>query len=206
VEYCDATYAACTFISPRNSWDQISLPQGIATATLTVDPTGDSLFEADETVSLTLTDNAAYSIGTPGAVTGTILNDDGRTIAGTKNRDSLVGTAGDDVITGLQGADTVRGNGGADRFVYTSIVDAGDTIIDFNRAQGDRVDLRRALACVGYTGTTPITDGYLRFVARGSDTLLQIDPDGSGLAAARNFILFKNVDLATLSQPDNFLV
>ena len=117
-----------------------------------------------------------------------------------------MGTDGDDVITGLQGADTIRGNGGADRFVYTSIVDAGDTIIDFNRAEGDKVDLKGALASVGYTGTSPITDGYLKFVARGSDTMLQIDPDGSGLAAARSFILFKNVDLATLSQPDNFLV
>ena len=96
--------------------------------------------------------------------------------------------------------------GGADRFVYMSIVDAGDTIIDFNSAEGDKVDLKGALASVGYLGTTPMSDGYLTFVARGSDTMLQIDPDGSGLAPARNFILFRNVDLVTLSHPDNFLV
>ncbi len=185
----------------------ITFATGSATATLSVDPIGDSVVEPDETVVLTLLANDAYTVGTPGAVTGTITNDDlGRTITGTKNRDSLVGTAGDDVITGLQGADSIRGNGGADRFVYRSIVDAGDTIIDFNRAEGDKVDLKGALASVGYTGTSPITDGYLKFVARGSDTMLQLDPDGSGLAAARNFILFKNVSLATLSNPDNFLV
>ncbi|MBW4532174.1 MAG: VCBS repeat-containing protein [Aphanothece saxicola GSE-SYN-MK-01-06B] len=298
----------------------VTFAAGAATATVTVDPTADSVLEPDETVSLTLLANAAYTIGTAAPVTGTITNDDaasfsindvsivegnagtslavftvtlsnavaggasvsyatangtatagsdyvatsgtlnftgnagetktvsvtingdttvepnesfflnlsaptngvtladsqgagtitnddlGRVITGTRNRDSLVGTDGDDVITGLQGADTVRGNGGADRFVYTSIVDAGDTIIDFNRAEGDKVDLVGALASVGYGGTTPISDGYLKFVAIGSDTMLQIDPDGSGLAAARNFILFKNVSLATLSNPDNFIV
>ena len=185
----------------------VTFAAGSATATVTVDPTGDSAVEADESVSLTLLANAAYTVGTAGAVTGTILNDDvGQVINGTRNRETLTGTDGDDVITGRQGADTIRGNAGADRFVYTSIVDAGDTIIDFNRAQGDKVDLKGALASVGYGGTTPITDGYLKFVAKGSDTMLQIDPDGSGLAAARNFILFKNVSLATLSNPDNFIV
>ncbi len=185
----------------------VTFAAGSSTATLSVDPTGDSVVEADESVSLTLLANAAYTVGTAGAVTGTITNDDaGQVINGTRNRETLTGTDGDDVITGRQGADTIRGNGGADRFVYTSIVDAGDTIIDFNRAQGDKVDLKGALASVGYSGTTPITDGYLRFVARGSDTMLQIDPDGAGLAAARNFILFKNVSLATLSNPDNFIV
>ncbi|MBD2550602.1 type I secretion C-terminal target domain-containing protein [Microcystis elabens FACHB-917] len=177
------------------------------TQTVSVTINGDIIFEPDESFFLNLSapTNGVTLADSQGL--GTILNDDlGLVITGTRNRDSLVGTDGDDVITGLQGADTTRGNGGADRFVYTSIVDAGDTIIDFNRAEGDKVDLKGALASVGYTGTSPITDGYLKFVARGSDTLLQIDPDGSGLAAARSFILFKNVDLATLSQPDNFLV
>ncbi|WP_094583979.1 Calx-beta domain-containing protein [Synechococcus sp. BO 8801] len=176
------------------------------TQTVSVTINGDTAFEPDETFFLNLSapTNGVTIADSQGL--GTIANDDGRAITGTRNRETLTGTAGDDVITGLQGADTVRGNGGADRFVYTSIVDAGDTIIDFNRAEGDKVDLKGALASVGYTGTTPITDGYLKFVARGSDTLLQIDPDGSGLAAARSFILFKNVDLATLSNPDNFIV
>ncbi|MCP9787052.1 ELWxxDGT repeat protein, partial [Cyanobium sp. N5-Cardenillas] len=185
----------------------VSFATGSATASVSVNPIGDSVVEPDETVALTLQADAAYTIGTAGAVIGTITNDDlGRTITGTKNRDALEGTAGDDVIIGLQGPDTVRGNGGADRFVYTSIVDAGDTIIDFNGAEGDKVDLKGALASVGYTGTTPITDGYLTFAAKGSDTMLLLDPDGSGLAAARSFILFKNVTVASLSNPDNFMV
>ncbi|AFY28282.1 Calx-beta domain-containing protein [Cyanobium gracile] len=174
------------------------------TQTVAVTISGDTVFEPNETFFLNLTAPTNGVTLLDGQGLGTITNDDGSSITGTRNRDTLIGTAGDDLITGLQGADTIRGNGGADRFVYTSIVDAGDTIIDFNRAEGDKVDLTGALASVGYTGTTPITDGYLKFVTIGSDTMLQIDPDGSGLAAARNFILFTNVSLATLSNPDNF--
>jgi hypothetical protein len=79
-------------------------------------------------------------------------------------------------------------------------------LADFNGAEGDKVDIKGALASVGYTGTTPITDGYLTFAAKGSDTMLLLDPDGSCLAAARSFILFKNVTVASLSNPDNFMV
>ncbi|MEA5413877.1 Calx-beta domain-containing protein, partial [Synechococcus sp. BA-132 BA5] len=54
----------------------VTFAAGSATATVTVDPTADAVVEPDETVSLTLQSNAAYSIGTAGAVGGTILNDD----------------------------------------------------------------------------------------------------------------------------------
>jgi Ca2+-binding RTX toxin-like protein len=49
---------------------------GSATATLTIDPTSDTLVELEETVALTLTNGTGYVIDTPGAVTGTITNDD----------------------------------------------------------------------------------------------------------------------------------
>ncbi|WP_216911979.1 Calx-beta domain-containing protein, partial [Synechococcus sp. CCAP 1479/13] len=54
----------------------LTFAAGSATATVTVDPTGDSDVEPDETVSLTLLANAAYAISNTGAVTGTITNDD----------------------------------------------------------------------------------------------------------------------------------
>ncbi|MCT0206108.1 type I secretion C-terminal target domain-containing protein, partial [Synechococcus sp. CS-1332] len=177
------------------------------TKTVSVTINGDTVFEPNETFFLNLSAPTNGVTLADGQGLGTIFNDDlGSVITGTRNKDSLVGTDGDDVITGLQGADTIRGNGGGDRFVYTSLVDAGDTIIDFNRAQGDKVDLKGVLASVGYGGTTPISDGYVKFAARGSDTMLLIDPDGAGLAASRNFILFKNVTVATLNIPDNFIV
>jgi len=49
---------------------------GSATGTVTIDPTLDTTIESDETVSLTLAPDAAYNIGTGGAVVGTISNDD----------------------------------------------------------------------------------------------------------------------------------
>ncbi|NLQ07272.1 hypothetical protein FLX35_05265 [Cylindrospermopsis raciborskii LB2897] len=47
-----------------------------STATVTVDPTTDTMVESDETVSLTLASGTGYTIGTTSAVTGTITNDD----------------------------------------------------------------------------------------------------------------------------------
>jgi len=47
------------------------------TAAVTVDPTADTDVEADETVILTVTTGAGYTVGTPSESTGTIQNDDG---------------------------------------------------------------------------------------------------------------------------------
>jgi glucose/arabinose dehydrogenase len=49
---------------------------GSATGTVTIDPTLDATIESDETVTLTLAADAAYTVGTGGAVTATITNDD----------------------------------------------------------------------------------------------------------------------------------
>ena len=49
---------------------------GSSTATITVDPLGDADLEANETVILTVTAGAGYTVGTPNSATGTILNDD----------------------------------------------------------------------------------------------------------------------------------
>ena len=54
----------------------ITFAAGSATATVTVDPTADTTFEANETVALTLAAGTGYSIGTTTAVNGTITNDD----------------------------------------------------------------------------------------------------------------------------------
>lgn len=49
---------------------------GNATATVTIDPTADGTPEPDETVILTVTSGAGYTVGSPSSATGTILNDD----------------------------------------------------------------------------------------------------------------------------------
>ncbi|MFM6724891.1 MAG: Calx-beta domain-containing protein, partial [Dolichospermum sp.] len=54
----------------------VTFAAGSSTATVTVDPTGDTTPEDHETVSLTLASGTGYNIGTTAAVTGTILDND----------------------------------------------------------------------------------------------------------------------------------
>ncbi|XHR83383.1 MAG: SBBP repeat-containing protein [Gloeotrichia echinulata GP01] len=54
----------------------VTFAAGATTATVTIDPTTDTIVESDETVGLTLAAGTGYSIGTSGAVTGNITNDD----------------------------------------------------------------------------------------------------------------------------------
>ncbi len=49
---------------------------GATTGTITVNPNGDVIIEADETVILTLAAGTGYTVGAPASATGTILNDD----------------------------------------------------------------------------------------------------------------------------------
>ncbi|MBO1055424.1 MAG: hypothetical protein HEQ27_02390 [Dolichospermum sp. JUN01] len=54
----------------------ITFAAGASTATLTIDPTADTIVESNETVALTLATGTGYTIGTTTAVIGTITNDD----------------------------------------------------------------------------------------------------------------------------------
>ncbi|CCI16601.1 hypothetical protein MICAF_2090001 [Microcystis aeruginosa PCC 9807] len=54
----------------------VTFAAGSSTATVTVDPTADTIVEPNETVILTLATGTGYTIGTPNAATGTITNDD----------------------------------------------------------------------------------------------------------------------------------
>jgi serralysin len=66
--------------------------------------------------------------------------DGGDVLRGGQGDDSVVGGAGNDFISGDRGADTESGGGGADTFHGSQ--DAGvDKVLDFNIAQGDRVQL-----------------------------------------------------------------
>jgi uncharacterized protein len=103
-------------------------------------------------------------------------------LVGTAGRDTLVGTAGDDVLIGGAGADVLTGGGGVNVFVYNSMRDAGDTITDFVPAK-DFLDLRTLLAGLGYTGTDPLADGWVRLVGSAGGTSVQVDADGPGGAA-----------------------
>ncbi|MDB9423452.1 Calx-beta domain-containing protein, partial [Microcystis aeruginosa CS-564/01] len=52
----------------------VTFAAGSSTATVTVDPTADTIVESNETVILTLASGTGYTVGTPNAATGTITN------------------------------------------------------------------------------------------------------------------------------------
>jgi Ca2+-binding RTX toxin-like protein len=104
---------------------------------------------------------------------------------GDAGANTLVGTEFADTLIGGLGRDVLTGGLGRDRFVYTSLLDAGDRITDFVVGT-DRLVVDQMLARLGYTGSDPIGDGYLNVFDSGADILVTIDPDGSaGPAAAR---------------------
>ncbi len=117
---------------------RVTFLSGSSIATVIVDPTPDTNGEADETVNIAISSNAAYNLGTTGQVIGTIADaNDVRT--GTTGNDSLSGGAGNDTLSGLAGNDTLNGGTGADRLIGGPgndlyVVDnTGDVVVeDFN--------------------------------------------------------------------------
>jgi hypothetical protein len=99
---------------------------GDTTKTITVNVSGDTTVEGNETFLVNLSNATVATISDSQGV-GTITNDDASAatcpgyaadprnqIVGTAGADVLIGTAGDDIICGLDGADTINGGGGND--------------------------------------------------------------------------------------------
>ena len=72
----------------------ITIPAGQASANLTVTPLQDTLNEGTETVILTLSANAAYTVGSPSTATVNILDDDRSTVSIVANDPDASETAG----------------------------------------------------------------------------------------------------------------
>ena len=125
------------------------------------------------------TDRGEFLSGTsgPDLIRGLGGND---RLWGRPGDDALFGDAGKDVLAGKAGIDQTTGGGGADRFLFRRVADAPadgpgyDEILDFRRAQHDRIDLRPIDAKVGaegnqkfcFIGDDPFTRaGQLRFEA-----------------------------------------
>ncbi|MDX5377367.1 MAG: cellulose binding domain-containing protein [Halomonas sp.] len=71
------------------------------------------------------------------------MEDDG--LIGTEGEDALQGTAASDTLYGGLGSDRLTGGAGGDRFVYLSTFEStpfdSDIVLDFNRGEGDLIDL-----------------------------------------------------------------
>jgi serralysin len=124
-------------------------------------------------------------------------HDGGDRLVGSDGNDVLAGQAGDDVLDSGRGADRLIGGEGADRFLFRAVgasaadVRGQDTIVDFERADGDVIDLSMIDADLAtarddafrlvdgpFTGAA----GELRVVASAKGALLLGDVDGDGTA------------------------
>lgn len=102
-------------------------------------------------------------------------------LGGGDGRDTLDGGGGADRLFGGPGADVLRGGGGADQFVFVSGAEAGDTIRDFNAAEGDKIVVLRSaffnsLLTVGET----LDPAQLGFFFETSTGRLTYEADGAG--------------------------
>jgi Ca2+-binding RTX toxin-like protein len=110
-------------------------------------------------------------------------------LAGNEFDNTIRGNDGANVILGARGVDTLTGNGGADTFAWRSLNETGvtiatmDLITDFNRAQGDRIDVSLVDPSVFDDGIDQFTfigqnafsgtPGEINFVHVGNETVIQ---------------------------------
>jgi Ca2+-binding RTX toxin-like protein len=94
--------------------------------------------------------------------------------------DILTGGAGDDTLNASRGSDILTGGGGADRFVFAAENWSPAQITDF-AAGVDRIDLSAVFDAIGYAGTDPFADGYLKLIEDGEGgTKVLFDRDAAG--------------------------
>lgn len=139
--------------------------------------------------------NAGYNLAFGGLGNDTLvggLGDDGLfggdgndVLEGDGGNDLLMGGAGDDVLYGGVGANTLVGGLGADVFRLNSpgaygplvngnwaVIPEPDTIVDFNPAEGDRLDFSLIAAQPLFAGGDLLP--FLNFVQVGADTHVQL--------------------------------
>ena len=150
-------------------------------------------FNASAGVNVNLTTGIASgnaSVGTD-TITGGVNDVQGSnfddTITGSAGNNSLFGNDGNDTLNGGGGNDYLNGGSGADTFVYANGGGA-DFIGDFNRGEGDRIDL------TGVTGIFTLADIQARATQQGSDTLIDF---GGG-----NTITLANIAVGSLVASD----
>ena len=154
-----------------------------------VDTDGDNAFGAN-VENLTLTGSADIN------GTGNALNN------------FLVGNSGANTLTGDAGNDTLTGGAGADRFQVNAALlydpqsntSYTDTITDFQVGVGGDVLAGFTSGLSNYTsGANPFTSGHARLTQSGTDTLLEIDTDGTnGSAPFRTAAILQNVAKSSL--------
>jgi hypothetical protein len=143
-----------------------------ATVTVTVDGVANGPTQTGGATNDSLTGTTANDSINGGAGNDTVDAGSGAdSVTGGTGNDVMLGGAGADVLNGGTGRDLMTGGAGADHFVYSLTADSTvaltgqDEILDFNSAEGDRIDLK----ALGVH-----TAGGLKFVSAFTHTLGQM--------------------------------
>jgi T1SS-143 domain-containing protein len=126
----------------------------------------------------------------------------GVTFRGDASDDVVTGTYKNDFLGGGSGDNQLTGGEGGDTFLLDA--DGMAVITDFNMDAGDSLDLSDIL-----TAFDPLTDSLHNFVhavSDGADTLIQVDPTGTGSAFTTIAVLEGvHVDLNALTAHGNLI-
>ncbi len=144
------------------------------------------------------------------------------TLLGGGNNDQLDGGSGTDRLNGEAGQDILTGGSHADQFVFTngshSPAGAGhDTINDFSKTQGDKINVTAMDAMASTIGVNPFTqflgssaftaDGQIRAFQSGPDTIVQFNTFHTAANSGPEMeIRFVNYMASTLALSDFILV
>ena len=114
----------------------------------------------------------------------------------------VIGTL-DTVITGGAGADALTGGAGSDTFKFLgSDGTESDTITDFTvadaNAGGDVLDLSDLLTDSGYSGDAATLQNFVAVTESSGNTIVSVDADGAGSAAAQTVVTLQGVTNVTL--------
>ncbi|WP_095131000.1 VCBS domain-containing protein [Pseudomonas sp. Irchel s3h14] len=118
---------------------------------------------------------------TDGGEAGTQVSYSGEssgTLVGSMAADVLSGGDGNDILAGRGGEDTLSGGAGADMFAYLNVAEGGDTILDYNFAEGDALDLSALLSANFVSGVSQASD-FVQLAQSGSDVTVKVDADGA---------------------------
>ncbi len=152
--------------------------------------------------NLQLTGTGALDVTGNSGANHLVGNDGANTLTGLGGADVLIGGAGADTLEGGAGRDKYTGGADADTFVFAAVSDSGtvwttrDIIRDFTQStegeQGDTIDVSGIDASVtapgddafAFVGTAAFsgTEGELRYFQTASNTIVQADIDGDGVA------------------------
>lgn len=145
-------------------------------------------------------------------ITGNASNN---VLNGRGGNDQIRGGGGNDQLIGGVGIDTLRGDAGNDVFVFQSLDDIGDVILDFSNSAGNNDAIRITGAAFGgglvagwlapalfRAGNSNVAlDADDRFILRNTDKTLWFDVDGAGGRAAvmvadlQNTAVFSHLDI-----------